>query len=165
MQKWALSTQLEIVCNIHKVQQASCCFGWLAQAKQSKAKAKAKQCEMQCRLRSWMYRAHHIRTQNNWSSKQQFVSLRAVSQLSDTVSKRRSCVFANFEFFPPLDISFAVQPTIKLSISNVCFFLLLFSMWTHSVGTRIILYIGEMCTSRRKPQENLWKFNRRLKMA
>lgn len=97
MQKWALSTQLEIVCNIHKVQQASCCFGWLVQAKQSKAKAK--QCEMQCRLRSWMYRAHHIRTQNNWSSKQQFVSLRAVSQLSDTVSKRRSCVFAKFEFF------------------------------------------------------------------
>lgn len=68
---------IEIVCKIHKVQQASCCSASLKQAVRNAMS-----------LRSWMYRAHHFE-QDILSSKQQFVSVRAVSQLSDTVLERR----------------------------------------------------------------------------
>lgn len=163
----------DCVCNIHKVQQASCCFGWLAQVKQSKAKASkgnGKQCEMQCRLRSWMYRAHHTsehRTQN-WSSKQQFDSVRAVSQLSDTVSKRRSCVFAkNSIHFP--DISFAVQlnrTTRQVGTKSLLNFNDFFSTTHHQWSDKNFKKkVDEMCTNRRKLLERQTKFNRRLKMA
>lgn len=56
------------------------------------------QCEMQCRYVVGCIARNQHRTKETWSSKQQFVSVRAVSQLSDTVSKRRSWYSQNISF-------------------------------------------------------------------